>query len=205
MKKGIPLMAVGMALLLVPFLTLSAKKLSIGKKAPDFKLTDTNGAKHKLSDYKGKYVVLEWVNHGCPFVRKHYDTNNMQNLQKEIREKGVVWLSICSSAKGKQGHMSLEQWNKTIKEKGSHSNAVLIDEKGKIGKKYGAKTTPHMYIIDPEGNLVYQGAIDDKPSYEKEDVEGAVNYVRLAIEESLGGREISTPRTKPYGCSVKYK
>lgn len=175
-----------------------------GKAAPDFTLTDVNGKAQSLSSYKGKYVVLEWVNHGCPFVKKHYDSNNMQTLQKELTEKGVIWLSICSSAEGKQGHMTADEWNKTTADKMAAPTVVLLDENGKVGKKYGAKTTPHMYVINPDGNLIYQGAIDDKPTADKADVPGATNYVRQAVADAMAGKKVATAETKAYGCSVKY-
>lgn len=176
----------------------------VGEPAPGFTLTDTNGKQHSLADFKGKHVVLEWINHGCPFVQKHYNSQNMQTLQKEATEKGAVWLSICSSAPGKQGHMSAEEWNKTQSQKGAAPTAVLLDTDGKVGRAYEAKTTPHMYIIDPEGKLVYAGAIDDKSTANAADAKTANNYVRVALGESMAGKAVSTPTSKPYGCSVKY-
>ena len=142
----------------------------VGQPAPEFTLTDSNGQSHNLSDFKGKFVVLEWLNHGCPFVKKHYDGGNMQGLQKEYTGKDVVWLSIVSSAPGKQGHMSPEETNKTKEEKGSAATAILIDEDGTVGKLYDAKVTPELYVINPEGTLVYMGAIDDKKSVDAADV-----------------------------------
>jgi peroxiredoxin len=183
----------------------AAKEASVGKPAPDFTLTDAGGAKRSLSDHKGKYVVLEWVNHGCPFVKKHYDSGNMQSLQKELTGKDVVWLSICSSAKGKQGHYSAGEWKKVAQEKGMASTAVLLDEGGTVGKTYGAKTTPHMYVVNPEGVLIYKGAIDDRPTADAADVKGAHNYVRAAVEESMSGKKVAAANTTPYGCSVKYQ
>ncbi len=175
-----------------------------GSPAPEFSLTDVNGKAHKLSDYKGKYVVLEWINHGCPFVKKHYNTGNMQALQKEFTAKEVVWLSICSSAKGKEGYLTPEEWKKAIAEKKSSETAVLLDEKGEVGKLYGAKTTPHMYVIDPSQKLIYQGAIDSKASADKADVKSATNFVRQALTESMSGKPVTNPTTDSYGCSVKY-
>lgn len=175
-----------------------------GQPAPDFALKDPAGQSHKLSDYKGKHVVLEWVNHGCPFVVKHYDSRNMQGLQKESVGQGVVWLAICSSAEGKQGHHTAEEWQKVNQEKGFAGTAVLLDTDGKVGRQYGAKTTPHMYVINPEGVLVYQGAIDDKPSTDQDDIPGAKNYVRAALAEARAGKPVSQGQTKPYGCGVKY-
>jgi peroxiredoxin len=176
----------------------------VGQPAPEFTLTDSNGTSHNLSDFKGKFVVLEWLNHGCPFVQKHYDGGNMQGLQKEYTGKDVVWLSIVSSAPGKQGHMSPEETNKTKEEKGSAATAILIDEDGTVGKLYDAKVTPELYVINPEGVLVYMGAIDDKKSVDAADVAGAKNYVKQALDEAMAGQPVSEPSTTAYGCSVKY-
>lgn len=181
------------------------KEPAVGSPAPALTLTDTKGKQHNLADYKGKYVVLEWVNFGCPFVKKHYGSGNMQATQKKAVDKGVVWLSVCSSAEGKQGHMSPDDWNDEIAAKKLSSTAVLLDESGAVGKAYGAKTTPHMYIINPAGILIYKGAIDDKPSTNKDDIPGAKNYVLAALDESLAGKPVSAASTQSYGCSVKYK
>jgi len=208
MKKKYAIALLVVAVAFGIFITLNAmgkKAPVINSQAPNFKLSDTNGKEHSLGDFKGKYVVLEWTNQGCPYVRKHYDSKNMQSLQKKWTDKGVVWLSICSSAEGKQGHMTNAEWKKTIKKEGMFSTAVLIDESGRVGKKYGAQTTPHMYIVDPTGLLIYQGAIDDTPSYKSEDVKGAHNYVTAALNDSMGGKPVYHVATKPYGCSVKYK
>ncbi len=191
-----------LALALAAGTTLAAPE--VGQPAPAFTLTDSNGQSHNLADFKGKFVVLEWLNHGCPFVKKHYDSNNMQKLQKEYTSKDVVWLSIVSSAPGKQGHMSPAETNQAKEEKGSAATAVLLDEDGTVGQLYGAKVTPELYVINPEGNLIYAGAIDDKKSVDPADVEGAANYVKRALDEALAGQPVSTPRTEPYGCSVKY-
>jgi peroxiredoxin len=199
------LFAVVQAAVLLAAACAEAKGPAVGKPAPGFTLTDVEGEKHSLGDYKGNYVVLEWVNHGCPFVKKHYNSGNMQALQKETTEKDVVWLSIASSAEGKQGHYTPQEWKKVNEEKKSAASAVLLDADGKVGKLYGAKTTPHMYVIDPQGVLIYKGAIDDKPTTDAEDVPGARNYVRAALEESMAGKPISEPVTEAYGCSVKYK
>lgn len=177
----------------------------IGKAAPDFTLPDSHGENHSLSDYKGKIVVLEWLNHGCPFVRKHYDSGNMQALQKEYAEKGVIWFSIISSAPGKQGYLTPEQANETIKEKNAAPAALLLDPEGSVGKLYGAKTTPHMFIISKEGELVYNGGIDDIRSTDVEDIAKAKNYVKIALDELLAGKEVTVKTSQPYGCSVKYK
>jgi len=184
-------------------LTLQAAPKT-GEPAPDFTLTDTAGNEHSLSDFEGKVVVLEWINHGCPFVVKFYEPGHMQKFQEEAAAKDVVWLSICSSAPGTQGHMSAEDAAKKFEEVGSKAAAYLLDEDGTVGKAYGARTTPHMYVIDSEGILVYQGGIDDKPTANKDDVEGANNYVMAALEEVLAGKPVTTSESKPYGCSVKY-
>jgi peroxiredoxin len=164
-----------------------------------------DGQKRSLQDFKGKYVVLEWVNHGCPFVKKHYDSGNMQALQKELTGQGAVWLSICSSAEGKQGNMTPAEWKTALAEKKVAATATLLDPEGTVGKTYGAKTTPHMYLIGPDGKLLYKGAIDDRPSTDKADVNGAKNYVRAAFLEAKEGKPVSESDTQAYGCSVKYK
>ena len=177
---------------------------AVGKTAPDFTLSDTYGNPHALSNYKGKYIVLEWVNHDCPFVRKHYDSGNMQNLQRYASEHEVVWLSIGSSAPGKQGHFPSEKWNVLTEEKGARPTAVLLDPDGAVGRTYGAQTTPHMYVIDPQGMLVYQGAIDNIASTDPEDASRANNYVKACLNECFSGNTVTNPSTKAYGCSVKY-
>src|SRR5215212_2520761 len=177
------------------------KEPAVGSPAPAFTLTDTKGKQHNLADYKGKYVVLEWVNLGCPFVKKHYESGNMQATQKKAVEKGVVWLSVNSSAKWKQGNMSASAWNDEIADRKMASTAVLIDESGEVGRAYGAKTTPHMYIVNPDGVLIYKGAIDDKPTTNQEDIPGARNYVLAALDESMAGKPVSTASTQSYGCS----
>ncbi len=176
----------------------------VGQPAPEFTLTDSTGTSHKLSDFKGKTVVLEWLNHGCPFVQKHYVEGNMQKLQKEYTGEGVVWLSIVSSAPGKQGHMAAEDANKTKEEKGSAATAVLLDEDGKVGQLYAAKVTPELFIINPEGTLVYAGGIDDKKSTDPADIATSTNYVAQALDELLAGKPVSMAKTAAYGCSVKY-
>lgn len=176
----------------------------IGKPALAFTGTDSNGKSHSLADFKGKIVVLEWTNPECPFVKKHYDSNNMQKLQKTYTGDDVVWLSINSSAKGKQGNQTPEQANDYMKEKKSEPTARILDEDGTIGKAYDAKTTPHMYVINKDGVLAYEGAIDDNDSFNPEDAAGAKNYVTAAIAALKDGQKIETAQTKPYGCSVKY-
>lgn len=183
---------------------LFAQQAKLNEQAPDFKLVDSNGKEHSLSSFEGKTVVLEWINYDCPFVKKHYDSKNMQNLQSKYAEKGVVWLAICSSNKGKQGHFSNEEINRRSKNHDAKFAAYLIDENGKVGKMYGAKTTPHMYIIDSTGKLVYAGGIDDKATANLKDIQGAKNYVSLALDELLNGKAVSIQSSTPYGCSVKY-
>jgi peroxiredoxin len=177
---------------------------TVGAPAPGFELTDTNGKTHKLSDYTGKTVVLEWVNHGCPFVKKHYDSGNMQKTQTAATADGVVWLSICSSAPGTQGNETPAAWNKINAEKNVAATAVLIDESGNVGRAYDARTTPHMYVINDSGTLVYAGGIDSIPSSSKADIAKADNYVLAALADLKAGRAIATATSKPYGCSVKY-
>jgi glutathione peroxidase-family protein len=176
----------------------------VGKPAPNFKLEDYKGSEHSLSDYKGKFVVLEWVNFVCPFSRKHYESGNMPLLQKEYVKKGVVWLSINSSAPGKQGNFPAEKIKEEIKAYRATPTAYLVDSDGHVGHLYSAKTTPSMYIINPEGILVYRGAIDDKPTPDKDDIPEAKNYVKAALEEAMSNKPIAISQTKSYGCSVKY-
>lgn len=179
-------------------------KAKVGKAAPQFALKDLDGKVWKLSKLKGKVVVLEWFNHGCPFVKKHYDSGNMQKLQKQFTDKGVVWLSVCSSAEGRQGFQSAEKHKEMFKEKGGAPSAVLVDADGKVGKLYDAKTTPHMFIINKEGILAYAGAIDDTPGVDKNEVKDAKNFVAKALDELLAGKAVSVSSSKAYGCSVKY-
>jgi AhpC/TSA family len=176
----------------------------VGQAAPAFQLADLNGETVKLSDFKGKFVVLEWVNFECPFVRKHYGSENMQKLQKTYTGKDVVWVTICSSAPGKQGHLTADEAKEITKEKGASPTRFLLDPKGVAGKAYGAKTTPHMYVIDPKGKLLYNGAIDDTPSTKVADIPTSKNYVVAALDAALAGKAVPTSTTKPYGCSVKY-
>ncbi|HJQ39270.1 MAG TPA: thioredoxin family protein [Thermoanaerobaculia bacterium] len=177
---------------------------AIGQAAPEFKAVDTNGKAHSLSQYRGKWVVLEWLNHGCPYVRKHYDNNVMQALQKKYAAKGVVWLSIVSSAPFKQGHYSNDKANELTKEKGAAPYAVLIDEAGTVGGTYRAMTTPHMFVINPQGTLLYMGGIDDKPNTRASDFKDARPHVDMALQEAMAGKPVSVPTSQPYGCSVKY-
>ncbi len=175
-----------------------------GEEAPDFTLTDSKGTSHKLSDFRGKLVVLEWLNHECPFVKKHYSGGDMQKLQKEYTAKGVVWLSIISSAPGKQGHRTGPQADADTKDKNANPTAVLLDPAGEVGQKYEAKTTPEMFVLDKEGKILYAGAIDSIKSTDSADIAKAENHVRAALDAALAGQPVPTPKTKPYGCSVKY-
>ena len=175
----------------------------VGEAAPAFSTTDSNGKTVQLADYRGKFVVLEWSNAECPFVKKHY-AGNMQALQKEETAKGVAWLTVISSAPGKQGHVDGKQANALTKERGAAPTAVLLDPTGKIGHAYEAKTTPHMFVIDPKGTLVYMGGIDSIASADVEDIPKAKPYVKLALAEAMAGKPVTEAVTKPYGCGIKY-
>lgn len=181
-----------------------SQEAKLNEQAPNFKLKDSNGKEHSLSDFKGKLIVLEWINYECPFVKKHYDSKNMQTLQEKYTKQGLIWLTICSSAESKQGNFANDEINRRSKKHNAKFTAYLNDSDGKVGKMYGAKTTPHMYIINEEGKLVYAGGIDDKASTDLEDIKDAKNYVSLALEELLAGKDVSVQSSKPYGCSVKY-
>jgi len=178
--------------------------VEIGQKASDFSLPDTQGKTHTLSQYKGKFVVLEWTNPDCPIVHKHYDSGNMQKLQKEYTAKGVVWLSIDSSAPGKQGNYPPAQLEQIMKSRNAAPTAILLDPSGSVGRQYDAKTTPDMYIINPKGDLIYDGAIDSIPSADQSDIPNATNYVQAALDEAMAGKPVTTASTRPYGCSVHY-
>ena len=179
--------------------------VTLGQKAPNFTAKDVSGKTVSLADFKGKHVVLEWVNPGCPFVRKHYNGGNMQSTQQDAAAKGVVWLAINSTETSHTDYLDPVKLGAWMKEKASTVNATLMDESGSIGKAYGAKTTPHMYIINPQGNLVYAGGIDSIPSAREGDIAKATNYVKAALAEVVQGKAISSASTAPYGCSVKYK
>lgn len=183
---------------------VAAEAPNVGAAAPGFSLPDSKGKTHSLGDFKGKYVVLEWFNPGCPFVQKHYTSDNMQSLQNEFTGKDVVWLTIDSSAQGKQGYLSPEEANKQMADWKMKPTALLLDPDGKVGHEYAATNTPHMYIIDPGGKLIYSGAIDSKPTADPKDVKDATNYVKVALEEAIAGKPISTPTSRAYGCSIKY-
>lgn len=197
--------AVAAAFLLVNFSTpMAAGEAKVGNAAPDFTLADTNGNSVTLSDYSGKYVVLEWINYDCPFVAKHYDAKNMQGLQDKYREQGVVWLAVNSSAEGKQGQFSNEEIHKRLKKHASTVDAYLLDGNGEVGRTYGATHTPHMYIINPEGTLIYMGAIDSINSANIADIPKADNYVVMALDAAFAGNEVPVEMTRAYGCTVKY-
>lgn len=176
----------------------------VGEMAPNWTGTDTNGVVHNLSDFKGKTVVMEWTNHQCPYVKKHYDGGNMQSLQKDATNDGVVWVSIVSSAPGKQGHTDAATGNNVITEVGSNATARILDETGTIGKMYDAKTTPHMFVVNAEGILAYAGAIDSDSSFKPDGIPTATNYVRAALDNIAEGKPVEVSSTQPYGCSVKY-
>lgn len=177
---------------------------SVGQPAPAFSATDTTGKSRSLAEFKGKTVVLEWVNFDCPFVKKHYGSGNMQKLQKTYGAKGVVWLSINSSAAGKEGHLTAASAEQAVRERGAAASALLLDPAGQVGRLYGAKTTPHMFVIDAQGTLAYAGAIDDTASTDQADVPKAHNYVAAALDAVLAGKPVATASSQPYGCSVKY-
>ena len=185
-------------------LIASAFAVRVGEPAPGFTAVDSNGKQQHLSDYKGKFVVLEWHNQGCPYTRSHYESGNMQRLQKEWTAKGVVWLTVLSSAPGTQGFVTPAQEKEYLKQMDAAPTDVLLDPVGTLGRLYDVKTTPQMFVIDPGGTLIYQGAIDDKPSSDKSDIARSKNYVSAALTEALAGKPVTEAATNPYGCSVKY-
>jgi peroxiredoxin len=193
----------GLGLLALSTVNAQAE-VTVGKPAPAFTLTGADGASYSLAELKGKFVVLEWLNYECPYVVKHYDSKNMQQLQQTYTSKGVKWFAVNSSAEGKQGHLTPEQALALAKEKGAAATATLLDHSGEVGRLYGAKTTPHMFVINPEGTLIYAGAIDDNDSTRLSSVEGAKNYVAAALDEAMAGKPVSVASSRPYGCSVKY-
>jgi hypothetical protein len=182
----------------------AANEAMVGQPAPGFVVTDTNGRTQALSELRGNFVVLEWFNPECPFVKKHYGSGNIQSVQKEAMDQGVVWLSVDSSAPGKQGHVTAEEANAFMQAQGGSPTAIVLDPDGTLGRRYGARTTPHLFIIDPAGTLIYNGAIDDTPSTDPADVPAATNYVRQTLAEAMAGEPVSVPSIQPYGCSVKY-
>ena len=192
-------------LMVTLLLISSAYAVKVGEPAPDFQATDSDGQMHKLSSEHGKFVVLEWHNNGCPYTRKHYESGNMQRLQKDWTSKGVVWFTVISSAPGQQGYVTAQQENEYLKQMNASPTAALLDPQGEVGRLYSAKTTPHMFIINSQGMLIYNGAIDDRPTTDLADVNGAKNYVSASLQEATSGKPVSNPTTRPYGCSVKYK
>ena len=180
-------------------------QVKVGSPAPGFTATDSRGQSETLSQFRGKYVVLEWHNQGCPFTRKHYVSGNMQNLQKEWTGKGVVWFTVISSAPGTQGYVTAPQENAYLSQMHAAPTAVLLDADGKVGHLYSAKTTPQMFVIDPQGKVIYAGAIDDKPTPDVDDIRGADNYVSDALTAAMAGKPVAVPYTRSYGCSVKYR
>ena len=182
----------------------SAFAVKVGDPAPDFTGTDSNGKTQTLSEYKGKFVVLEWSNRDCPYTRKHYTSGNMQSLQKEWTAKGVIWLTILSSAPGQQGYVTASEENAQLAKVHAAPTAAILDPTGKIGHEYEAKTTPNMFVIDPSGKLIYAGAIDDHPTDDVEDIKTSKNYVSEALSQAMAGGAVTTSSTRPYGCSVKY-
>ncbi len=199
--------AVALAIIapLAGHVTAVAAAPAVGQPAPAFTGLDSDGNSHALADFRGQTVILEWTNHDCPYVQKHYGTGNMQALQKDTTSEGTIWLSVISSAPGEQGHIDGATANALTKQRDAAPTAVLLDPAGEIGRMYDARTTPHMYIIDEQGTLVYRGGIDDRPTANPADVEGATNYVRLALADLAADRPVSEPVTRAYGCSVKYK
>jgi len=189
---------------LVLSLSLPALAATAGQAAPDFALSDTHGKPVRLSDFKGKYVVLEWTNPGCPFVRNHYNTRNMQGLQSEWVAKNVVWLSIDSSNRSSWDFMEPAKRGDWMQTKGAAQSAVLVDPDSATARLYQAKTTPHMFVIDPQSKIVYAGAIDDRPSTRAADPAAANNYVRAALNQATSGKDVAVAATTPYGCSIKY-
>ena len=185
--------------------SIAREGLQIGQPAPDFTARDSGGREVALSSFKGKAVVLEWTNHDCPYVRKHYGTGNMQALQKEATGQGVVWLTIASSPPGTQGHVNGLEAEKLTADRNAAPTAVLLDPEGRVGRMFGATATPHMYVIDKAGALAYMGAIDDKPTTNRDDVPAARNYVREALQQIAAGQPVKTTSTRAYGCSIKYQ
>src|SRR5579864_1610931 len=191
-------------LLIALLLTSLAQAVKVGEPAPDFQATDSAGQQHKLSQYRGKFVVLEWHNNGCPYTRKHYESGNMQRLQNEWTAKGVVWFTVISSAPGTQGYMTADAENTYIGRMNAAPTAALLDASGDLGHLYDAKTTPQIVIINPQGIMIYDGAIDDHPTSDASDIPNSKNYVQAALIDGMAGKPLAMGSTRPYGCSVKY-
>lgn len=203
MKKGLLLMAT--VVLGTAALAFGAStKVEVGASAPAFDAVDSTGKPVRLEDYRGKYVVLEWSNFGCPYVQKHYNSGNMQSLQRKYTQKGVVWLTIFSSSEGQQGYFPPAELTKLGVEK-KMSSKLVPDSDGAIGKMYGSKNTPTMFVIDPSGHIIYMGGIDDKPTPDPDSIATAKNYVAAALDEAMAGKTVTTPKSRPYGCGIKYK
>jgi peroxiredoxin len=202
MKRSVLEILVCLFALIAPQFATAAPK--VGQSAPDFTGTGSDGKSYHLADYRGKFVVLEWHNNGCPYTQKHYKSGNMQKLQKEWTAKGVTWFTVISSAPGKQGFVNANEENSYMSKMGAAPTAALLDATGTIGHMYDAKTTPQMVVINPQGVIVYDGAIDNRPTSDLKDIQGATNYVSLALEQSMAGQNVNTQATRPYGCSVKY-
>jgi AhpC/TSA family len=190
--------------LALTLISLPALAIVPGTPAPDFNGADSKGAQQTLSEYRGKFVVLEWANQGCPYDRKHYLSGSMEQQQRDWTAKGVVWLSVISSAPGQQGYVTPSEENTYLKTMHAAPTAAILDPDGTIGRLYGAKTTPHIFVIDPTGKLIYQGAIDDKPTPDQEDLKGAHNYLTETLTAAMAGKPVPIASTRPYGCSVKY-
>ena len=194
------------SLLALTLILVSLPALAVvpGTSAPDFTGIDSTGAQHRLSAYRGKFVVLEWANQGCPYDRKHYLRGNMESLQRKWTGKGVVWFSVISSAPGQQGYVTPAEENSYLMTMHAAPTAALLDPSGTIGRMYEAKTTQHIFVIDPAGKVIYQGAIDDKPTPDQEDLKGARNYLNETLTAAMSGKPVPVESTRPYGCSVKY-
>lgn len=195
----------GAALVAALTLPVAAQAPKVGAPAPNFTATDSHGKTESLDQFRGKYVVLEWHNNGCPYTIKHYESGNMQSLQKEWTAKGVTWFTVVSSAPGEQGYVNPAEENAYMAKMHADPTAALMDPDGKLGHLYDAKTTPEMYVIDPSGKLIYEGAIDNRPTPDQSDIKGADNYVTDALTAALAGKPVQTQYTRPYGCSVKYR
>lgn len=204
MRRLPRLRTLGSAMLLLALAAPAAAAPKVGEPAPDFAARDAAGVERSLAEFRGRTVVLEWTNHQCPYVRKHYDSGNMQSLQKQATADGVVWLSIVSSPPGAQGHVTAAEADRLTQSRGAAPSAVLLDPEGKVGRVYDARVTPHMFVIDPEGVLRYAGGIDDKPTANPASLEGARNYVQAALADLGAGREVATATSRPYGCTIKY-
>lgn len=202
--RALPFVAILAALAVFAAPALAQDGPVIGGEAPGFTLPAADGGTYTLADHRGQWVVLEWLNYDCPYVMKHYGSGNIPGQQAKWRERGVTWLAIVSSAPGKQGYYPPEEMVQQKKKHNGNMTAILMDPSGNVGKTYGATVTPHMYVINPDGELLYRGGIDDKPTTDQADIEGATNYVRGALNAAMNGEEVSPKRAEPYGCTVKY-